>query len=780
MQHIALQFDRVFAHKIYQMKHPETGSRNRYISKAGRFLDSDQFDSIRQRFFPSFDNPEETSRLMALHPDVDISVITRRADAIIDNLFPVFGRENVSFGTPIRWHYDAFNDRTCPKRFWSTIDYLNFKEAGDHKVIWELNRHQYLLRLGEAYLATGNEKYPLAWMEQMDLWMDSNPPKEGINWASCLEIAYRSISWIWCLLLFKGSRTVTREFLERYTAFLLINGSHIEKNLSYYFSPNTHLTGEALGLFYLGLLFRHTGDGDRWLKKGTDILIEQLDKQILSDGVYFEQASYYHRYTADIYLHLYILMMRNALPIPPSLQDGLRLLLDFLMMSQKPDGHTPIFGDDDGGRLLFLNDDEYSDFRSCLSTGSVLFNRPDYKKLSGGFNQESGWLLGFEAEDTFRSLASAEPSQTSAAFPEGGYFIMRTGWDIDSSYLLVDCGPHGRGTCGHSHADLLSIYVNLGGKDLLIDPGTFTYTTSPGTRDYFRGSLAHNTVSIDNLSQSSPGGPFSWESVAIPLTSVWIPRKDFDFFSGKGSPYRFLQKPLTHRRDILFLKDRPLWIVFDRIESKEARNVSIRYHFPVDTATLIDNRFIVSNQTGLNGILSVFASHPMKMVLEDDWLSPGYSKRIPTKTGSCHLDDVATCSAITVIGAFPEEYEWESDFGDGSAFLTGKSESKKVTDSFMINENDGLRKGPGHIDSDFRWIWRNADHITGSENLTFISGSKIALDDIFSLFTSRQVEWLTVRREQNEISVELPPDIEYEFKLTDRAVSLLINGEKVN
>ena len=80
-------------------------------------------------------------------------VITRRADAIIDNLFPVFGREDVSFGTPIRWHYDAFNDRACPMRFWSTIDYLNFKEAGDHKVIWELNRHQYLLRLGEAYLA---------------------------------------------------------------------------------------------------------------------------------------------------------------------------------------------------------------------------------------------------------------------------------------------------------------------------------------------------------------------------------------------------------------------------------------------------------------------------------------------------------------------------------------------------------------------------------------------------------------------------------------------------
>ena len=33
--------------------------------------------------------------------------------------------------------------------FWSTVPYLD-PSSGDHKIIWELNRHQHLLVLGRA------------------------------------------------------------------------------------------------------------------------------------------------------------------------------------------------------------------------------------------------------------------------------------------------------------------------------------------------------------------------------------------------------------------------------------------------------------------------------------------------------------------------------------------------------------------------------------------------------------------------------------------------------
>ena len=96
--------------------------------------------------------------------------------------------------------------------------------------------------------------------------MDANPPKLGINWASSLEVSLRAISWLWALHFFRESPRLTAAIFARALKFLYLHARHLETYLSTYFSPNTHLTGEALGLFYLGLMlpeFRRAGDGAR-------------------------------------------------------------------------------------------------------------------------------------------------------------------------------------------------------------------------------------------------------------------------------------------------------------------------------------------------------------------------------------------------------------------------------------------------------------------------------------------------------------------------------------
>ena len=40
---------------------------------------------------------------------------------------------------------------------------------------------------------------------------------------------------------------------------------------------------------------------------GEDILFSEIEKQIHEDGVYFEQSTWYHRYTVDIYSQFMIL-----------------------------------------------------------------------------------------------------------------------------------------------------------------------------------------------------------------------------------------------------------------------------------------------------------------------------------------------------------------------------------------------------------------------------------------------------------------------------------------
>src|SRR5262249_11071254 len=253
------------------------------------------------------------------------------------------------------------------------------ESVGDKKIIWELNRHQYFIQLGQAYWLTGNEAYAETFITHLDSWMDRNPPKKGINWASSLEIAFRSISWLWALRFFRDAPSLRAETFHRAVKFLYLNARHLETYLSTYFSPNTHLTGEALGLFYLGLLLPEFKEACQWKEKGKQILLQQLPIHVKSDGVYFEQSSYYHRYTTDFYTHFLILSQVNGEQLPLAINATLEKLLDHLMYVTRPDGTTPFFGDDDGGRLLKLDRQQCNDFRSALATGAVMFRRGDYK-----------------------------------------------------------------------------------------------------------------------------------------------------------------------------------------------------------------------------------------------------------------------------------------------------------------------------------------------------------------------------------------------------------------
>jgi hypothetical protein len=528
-------------------------------------------------FFASFKNPEQTAAEFKSRWPETAQRLIEKADRIAEGKFDLLGFKNLSFGNPIDWHFEPLSGKRIPLQHWSKLDYLDAEVAGDKKIIWELNRHQYLMTLGQAYLLTGDERYALVLTAHLDAWMDANPPKLGINWASSLEVAFRSMSWLWAFHFFKSSPSLSPETYKRAVKFLYLSARHLESYLSTYFSPNTHLTGEALGLFYLGTLLPEFRKAKRWQELGRRILIEQLPIHVKRDGVYFEQSSYYHRYTTDFYIHFLLLSRANNVELPRVVEETLVLLLNHLMYITRPDGTTPFFGDDDGGRLAMLDTRAANDFRGTLGTGSVLFDRGDYKLVAGDAAEELLWLTGAEGLNKFDSIAATEPAETSMPFFEGGYFVMRDGWSKESNYLLFDCGPHGALNCGHAHADALSIDVSANGRTVLVDPGTCTYTGSKELRDWFRSSYAHNTVTVDDESSSLPNGPFTWKTTAQCSLKQWMGKKHFDFVSGQHDGYMRLQPPAMVKREILFLK-RNYWIVRDTISSGE-HHVDVRFHF---------------------------------------------------------------------------------------------------------------------------------------------------------------------------------------------------------
>ena len=138
--------------------------------------------------------------------------------------------------------------------------------------------------LGRAYVLSGREEYADTFVEQITSWMDQNPPKQGVNWASSLEIAYRLIAWLWSLELFRNSPALTAALRLRMLKFLHVHACHLERFLSTYFSPNTHLTGEALGLFYAGTVLPEFRRADLWARRGWSILVEQIERQVHPDG----------------------------------------------------------------------------------------------------------------------------------------------------------------------------------------------------------------------------------------------------------------------------------------------------------------------------------------------------------------------------------------------------------------------------------------------------------------------------------------------------------------
>lgn len=646
-QEVSKWFDRMTAGKplVTGSKHMAARTLRRGQAAAnGHRGASAVLDHFRERvplsFFESAMCPDTTARLVARIPGSRDRIMST-ADMITQGRFDLLGYHGLDYGVPVDWHLDPVSGRRSPLIHWSRLDPLDPAVVGDSKIIWELNRHQWLLHLGQAYRFTGDERYAEAFARYVQEWMRANPAGMGINWASSLEVAFRLISWCWALVLFNGSRALSRELLVEMLAGIRDHARHVERYLSVYFSPNTHLTGEALGLFYAGVLFPYLPRAQRWRAQSAAILVKQCQRHMLPDGVYFEQSTYYQRYAAEIYLHFLILAARNGIGVPDIVADRLQRLLDFLVAVRQPDGSMQQIGDADGGWLLPLLPRTPDDLRGLFSVAAAFFGRSDYAWAAGALTPEALWLLGPTAATVFGALTPAPPqSAPSRLFPDGGYVVMRNGWERDAHHLVFDVGPLGCPISGvHGHADLLSIQCSGFGTPYLVDPGTYCYTADRRSRDYFRGTAAHSTVRVDAQEQAVPAGPFKWQTRPCARLRQWLSTDALDFADADHDAYGRLQDPVRHRRRILFKKPR-FWMVVDDLEGAAEHRVELTFQFAPLDVTVDSDLWTRARGSGESALLVrpfAHASLAAKISTGEvapmrGWISPGYGWRQPAPT----------------------------------------------------------------------------------------------------------------------------------------------------
>lgn len=529
-----------------------------------------------------------------MHLPGEASEILREADEICGHRFRLLGYENLDFGLDrgsgnfkdlrftdpdfeeIDWHLDPVHGKRAPLEPWFKIPFLDFAAVGDHKVTWELSRHQHLAILAKARLLSGDEKYACELMAQWRSWINANPYPLGINWGSTLEVAFRSLSWIWVDRLLAGAAEC-EEFRAELAQALAFHGRYIERYLSTYFSPNTHLLGEAVALFFLGTLYPQMPGSARWKKSGWKIVLNEAERQVRPDGVYFEQSLYYHVYALDFFLYARLLAARNEMEIPPAYDAVLERMLDVVAALAQA-GPAEGFGDDDGGRLFNPRRNRTEQMTDPLAVGAVMYSR---EFAAAQLTEEAIWLFGNSAVKKLARRASNTPTNPAArslAFPDGGIYVLAA----SQQAMMVDAGPQGVGRSGHGHADALSVRLTMDGGRWLVDSGSGVYISEdPATRDTLRGTGAHNTLRVDGMDQAVADEPFSWTHIPTTQAEKWIVGKTFTYFVGSHNGYARLEDPVVHRRHVLKIAD-DFWLVRDVAIGRTEHELEIRWHFAPD------------------------------------------------------------------------------------------------------------------------------------------------------------------------------------------------------
>jgi len=549
------------------------------------------------QFFFACGEAAERAELVRHHLPDQAGEIVREADEICQHRFRLLGYENLDYGAEIDWHLDRVHGKRAPLDPWFRIAFLEFAAVGDHKVTWELNRHQHLVTMAKAWLLTQDEKYVRELTALWRSWAKANPYPLGINWGSALEVAFRSLSWIWVDHLLADAPHYA-EFRAELLPALAFHGRYIERYLSTYFSPNTHLLGEAVAMFFLGTLYPQMPHAARWKEVGWRIVQHEAGRQVRPDGVYFEQALYYHVYALDLFLYARLLAAGNAVCIPAA-YDGILLQMLDVVDALAQAGPAEGFGDDDGGRLFNPRRNRTEHMTDPLAPGALAYEcgggtsprlngaepRP-HTWAAAQLTEESIWLFGKRAVAAL-AHPEAKPLPRSCAFTDGGLYVLADSQPCAQA-MAIDAGPQGEGRSGHGHADALSLRLTMNGSRWLVDSGSGVYISAdPADRNAFRATSAHNTMRVDGADQAIASGPFSWAEIPTVCAESWVVGKTFTYFAGSHNGYARLPDPVTNRRAILHVNggvNSGVWLVRDVALGNAEHDLELHWHFASDVS----------------------------------------------------------------------------------------------------------------------------------------------------------------------------------------------------
>ncbi len=450
--------------------------------------------------------------------------IVSKADAILSGRFVLFGWRELELPSPIDWSRTLDHDHPderWPQEHYILIDFYHdpSRPLLDVKWSWELNRFQHLLHLGAAWRITGDETYAAATRDHIGSWVDQVTYPLGVHWSSNLEVALRMLSWARCHILCADSSSWDTSFLTRFLPYLFVHACHVEKEFTIHHTLGNHVAGEACALLQLACLYGDFPLADRWIAKSKKIIQRVVPRLILEDGVYSEQSTGYLKFVLEL-----LLSGLHALDAPGQdfshrVRERMSAAIRFgTAVAPNPRSVTMI-GDCDSGSAFGWYLSDYWNFESLFMASWILLPESRPEKIHQSLPAESFLLTGLKGLAEYKKMNNGVDvrAQTPSQGKGKGYSEFRSGGYVISSdsrmTLIFDDGPLGISPgYGHGHADGLAFILDVDGQPFITDPGTMLYNGPVMWRNYFRGTAAHNTVSVDGRDQSEPIDTFLWSA----------------------------------------------------------------------------------------------------------------------------------------------------------------------------------------------------------------------------------------------------------------------------
>lgn len=585
---------------------------------------------------------------MAAAPSLDPAPYAAAAESIAAGRLDVFALRDAPLGNPPRWNRDPGSGTEFPATFGQHLDFRSLRGGADIKFVWEPNRHLHLPTLAQAYALTGQAVHLDALRGQIETWLDQCPYLRGPNWCSSLEAGIRLINWslAWQLAggdaspLFAGAagKTLRRRWLDS----IFQHMHFIRHRFSQHSSANNHLIGEAAGLFVAANTWPCWAEARSWGETARGVLEREALLQNAPDGGNREQAFAYQQFVLNFLVVAGLAARASDLDFSGQFWARIEAMLEFIASVMDAGGNVPMIGDADDGFVIRLSREaDWCPFRSLLATGAVLYRRGDFRAKAGQLDEQSLWLLGESARAGFRELIpDAAGLPVRRAFPETGYYILGDRFESETEIRAVaDAGPLGYlSIAAHGHADALAMTLSVGGKEFLVDPGTYAYNTERKWRDYFRGTGAHNTVRVDGQDQSEIGGDFMWLRKARVLCERWTSGEDGDELVASHDGYTRLADPLRHRRTIRFDRVRRRFVVADEIECRGEHGIEICWHFAEQCAVHMSEGKAIAERDDRRVVLGLTSGAATLSLHRGDesrpcgWVSRRFGVKTPATT----------------------------------------------------------------------------------------------------------------------------------------------------